>query len=471
MSGKTTKRQQHETKTVAVYTRISDDATGEEAGVSRQLDDCLREVRRHKSWKLHRPEPFEDNDLSASRYSRKRRPQYEAMIAAVERGEIDVIVAWHLDRLWRRPAELEHLIELAEAGRVLVVTLHGEYDLSDSDSRMMARVLVAVAAKASDDTSRRVKRAKQQALDDGRPMGNIAALGWVNGMTVDEGEAVYVRELTRRFLLGESKASMARWLNDEGVVGPQSGKPGTWTSQKVGVVLRSARNAGLATYQGEITGPAAWPVIVDREDFDAVRAILDDPARAGTPRRRTLLTGLVRCGLCGHRVNRTQAHGMPVLRCSKAVGTQNCGRVSIQPADLVEAYVVDRVLAVAPTLDPSRVGDAAELDAVHVEIARLEAKLAQLDDDYYRLDLMDRADWMRNRGPLRVQLDEAKRGLRARRPAVRGLSSLPERWPTMTPDQRRVAIADVVEHITIVPAGKGRRREFDSTRVKIKWRA
>ncbi len=168
------------------------------------------------------------------------------MIAAVERGEINVIVAWHLDRLWRRPAELEHLIELAEAGKVLIVTLHGEYDLSNDDNRLMARVLVAVAAKASDDTSRRVRRAKAAARDKGLPVGAVRALGWVDGMTVDEAGAVYVRELTRRFLTGESMTSLARWLNDEGVPGPQSGKPGQWRAASVSAVLRSPRNAGPA---------------------------------------------------------------------------------------------------------------------------------------------------------------------------------------------------------------------------------
>ncbi len=40
----------------------------------------------------------------------------------------------------------------------------------------------------------------------------------------------------------------------------------------------------------------------------------------------------------------------------------------------------------------------------------------------------------------------------------------------MTLDQRRAALADVIEHVTIVPVGKGR-RAFDTDRVQIKWRA
>jgi site-specific DNA recombinase len=55
---------------------------------------------------------YEDNDLSA--LSGRRRPGYEQLLADAKAGRINVIVAWHADRLTRQPIENEALIALVE---------------------------------------------------------------------------------------------------------------------------------------------------------------------------------------------------------------------------------------------------------------------------------------------------------------------------------------------------------------------
>src|SRR5207248_4484710 len=107
---------------------------------------------------------------NASAYSRKPRPRYEEMLAAVKAGQLDRIVVYNLDRLYRQPKELEEIIDLADQRRVSVVTCNnGDLGLGndESDGVFMARLLVNVANKASKDTSRRVRRAKQQAREKG----------------------------------------------------------------------------------------------------------------------------------------------------------------------------------------------------------------------------------------------------------------------------------------------------------------
>ena len=62
----------------AVYTRISQDATGQRAGVTRQLEDCEALADR-LGWEVtHR---YDDNDLSA--YSGRTRPGFEAVLKYV----------------------------------------------------------------------------------------------------------------------------------------------------------------------------------------------------------------------------------------------------------------------------------------------------------------------------------------------------------------------------------------------------
>ena len=58
-----------------MYTRISDDHTGEAARRARQLDDCQALADR-LGWEV--VERFDDNDISA--YNGKTRPGFEAML-------------------------------------------------------------------------------------------------------------------------------------------------------------------------------------------------------------------------------------------------------------------------------------------------------------------------------------------------------------------------------------------------------
>src|SRR6476620_6787515 len=146
------------TTRTAIYTRLSADHTGERLGVTRQLEDCLALAQR-LGWEVtHR---FDDNDLSA--FNGKTRPGFEALLDAMKRGEIDGLICWHTDRLYRSMKDLERLIAIAEANRVQIRTVQsGELDLSTSAGRMMARILGSVARAEGEHKGERQKRANAQ---------------------------------------------------------------------------------------------------------------------------------------------------------------------------------------------------------------------------------------------------------------------------------------------------------------------
>jgi DNA invertase Pin-like site-specific DNA recombinase len=78
-----------------------------------------------------------DNDISA--YSGKKRPGYIDLLERVKWGPTR-IVAWHVDRLYRRPRELEDLIDLVEHNPIVIETVKGGgFDLNTHEGRLMAR--------------------------------------------------------------------------------------------------------------------------------------------------------------------------------------------------------------------------------------------------------------------------------------------------------------------------------------------
>jgi len=171
-----------------IYARISDDANGEaEAVTKRQIPDCIRYCEEHGLDVLGDPEV--DNDLSASRYGRKVRPAYERVMERLRAGEAAVVVVWHLDRLYRQPRELEDLVTLAEQGKIEVRTLSGDYDLSNPEHVFMMRLMVNIAAKESDDKSRRITRKHQQLAEDGKPKGGQRGFGYDDNWNIVPAEA------------------------------------------------------------------------------------------------------------------------------------------------------------------------------------------------------------------------------------------------------------------------------------------
>jgi cytochrome P450 len=103
----------------AVYTRISQDATGQRAGGTRQLEDCEALADR-LGWEVtHR---YDDNDLSA--YSGPARPGFEAMLKAMADSEFGALICWHPDRLFKSMTDLERLIPIAADRQVLLRTVN-----------------------------------------------------------------------------------------------------------------------------------------------------------------------------------------------------------------------------------------------------------------------------------------------------------------------------------------------------------
>ena len=103
----------------AVYTRISQDGTGQRAGVTRQLEDCEALADR-LGWEVtHR---YGDDDLSA--HSGHTRPGFEAMLTALADSEFGAVICWHPDRLVRSVKDLERLIAIADGGRVQLRTVN-----------------------------------------------------------------------------------------------------------------------------------------------------------------------------------------------------------------------------------------------------------------------------------------------------------------------------------------------------------
>lgn len=447
-------------------------------GVARQLEDC-RKLAEDRGWPVGAE--YVDNDVSA--FSGKPRREYARMLADLASGDRDAVIVYNLDRLHRRPVELEEFVTLCESVGVRdVATVTADIDLGNDDGLFMARIFAAFAAKESGRKSARIRRKMLQNAQAGLPHGSARPFGYeADKITVRESEAAVVREMVDRYLAGQSLRSLTIWLNESQIT-PSVAK--SWQTSAVRQVLSSGRIAGLREHRGEVIGPAVWPAIITPAERDRVLARM--AARSVTKSRtaRTyLLSGLLRCRRCGNRLYSQARHSNPQNRvrryvCLKGPDHGGCGRLTVVAAP-VEELLTEAVLT---RLDSAQLADA--LAGKANADADVTALAAQVDTDQGRLDelaglyadgAITAREWIAARDPITERITAARRDIAAvtDTTAVFELvgtgGALRTEWDGLDLGRQQAIIKAVLDHAVIAPGTPGARR-LDIDRVAPIWR-
>jgi site-specific DNA recombinase len=502
----TTKKQ---TAKAVIYARISNDPKkaadgqpdadgerrtqrgGDGLGVERQEQDC-REIAEQNGWPV--TEVFADNDLSA--FSGKRRPRFEALLDAMKNGEVDALLCWHTDRLYRSMKDLERLIEIADVAGVSIRTVQGgDLDLSTSAGRMIARILGSVARQESEHMSERRVRANQQKAEQGKWQTANRAFGYTLDGQPREPEASEFRQAVVDVLAGKSIQGIAKSWNERGIKttladrerrNPHTGATfkvsGQWAAPSVRRLLVNPRYAGLKMHRGKEVGKGDWTALIDEDTHRGLVAYLSDPSRIKCTsfERKYLGTNLYRCG-------HDECEG-GLMKAAMPGGTTKTGRANRQS----RAYVCRKTAhvlrtgqpvddyVVATVLERLSRPDAHLLLETPVDLTGLQTKrtalVAKLDDfaAMFAKDEIDGAQLRRGTADVRAKLaklDTQLADATRTSPVAALLASgerLWERWEAMSVTQRAQAI-DEIAVVTILPCPKGLRR-FSSDFVTVKWR-
>jgi site-specific DNA recombinase len=460
------------TGSTLVYCRISDE-NSDGGGVDRQLEDCLTLARR-RGWPVDDADVYRDDGFSASRRARRRRPRFEAMLQRIAGDDVARVLVWNVDRLYRDPRDLLRLTDLTKRRVEVVTVMGGDLDLNSDDGVMRAGIMSYVAQREADAVSTRVKRQKDQRRQQGLPHGGRVPFGWSDMMTPDPDEAALLREAMTAVVRGASLTDLANRWNAAGV-SRHMGSTG-WSGGDVKRVLVAARHAGLVVENGEIAVDAegrelvaAWPAIVERDLWEACRSILAGRATgASVPRRRSWLTGVLRCGACGAQMTSSSSRGRRLWRCW--TGRGGCGEVSIG-ATPIEALITEALFEYVdgPELRAALTGrDDSRVLAIRAQLAEVDRRQRELVEAF-RGGESARAFRMASDA---LEADrhrlEAELGRASQRSPLEGFGdtrgALRAAWATMTTDQRRAVVLAAFGAVTTAPA-TGRGRRFDPTRV------
>ncbi len=304
-----------------------------------------------------------------------RRPQAAALLAALagpDRG-FDAIVIGEYERAFygSQYALMAPLFEhygvqlwMPEAGGR--VNFHAEGDeqmmlalgvqSKREITRTRIRVRTAMAAQAREQGRYLGGRPPYgYRLADAGPHPNKAHAAWgrrAQRLEPDPDTAPVVTWMFAQRRAGHSLARITRALNDAGIPCPSAADPGrnthragqAWTLGTVRAVLANPRYTGHQVWNRQPTShdlidpantglghrqaqrwaqPDGWiistrpshPALVSEEDFIKVQGIRAERGAGTADGRRYLLAGLLRCGICGRRLESCWANNRPAYRC------------------------------------------------------------------------------------------------------------------------------------------------------------
>ena len=264
-------------------------------------------------------------------------------------GRFDVLVLEGLDRLSRDQVDQEQVVRRLEHRGIRIVGVTDGYDSASGESRFVLRSMRGIVNETyRRDLPPKIRRGLSGQIERGFHAGGMSygyrsvavgmnERGEVDGFRLEivPEQAGIIREIFERYAAGESLQRIAADLNARGVRGPgrKTTKPSTWSvaalygTPKAGSGLLNnelyigryiwnrrewLKDPDDATRRVPRMRPRSeWKVaerpdlrIIDDATWAAVRQRMDAPRKKGGqrgrgPAPRTLLGGLLRCGVCG----------------------------------------------------------------------------------------------------------------------------------------------------------------------------
>jgi site-specific DNA recombinase len=411
----------------------------------------------------------QDLDQPGSRYER---PGFQAALEAVERGEADGIIVARLDRFARSVADAARAMQRLEAAKGVLIAVDLNMDTSTSGGRLMRNVLMALAEFELERVRENWAAAGSHAAARGVHVCRVAPVGYRKSgeegkgpLELDPDVAPVIRELFQRRGAGESWPSLCRFLDE------RLPRDTHWTKSTVyGLIARR-------TYLGEARGggvvnPDAHPPLVTRGEFEAAQQVKAD---GRYDRGGALLSGLLRCGGCGHTLTPMSngARGYKYYKCRKRYGDGLCERPAAISFLRAEGYIEQQFLAAVEAEPVAAAGKPAD-GSIEQALAALEAAERELSEyrDANLISVIGAEAFTAGLQKRQEAVDEAGRNLGQANTVspLAGIRDLRSAWPDLDLRERRQLLASVLDRAVVAPAPKAGKGAAVEDRVELVWR-
>ena len=311
---------------VALYARVS---TTRQAENDLSIPDQLRQL--HEWAKANGHLVVQEYVEPGASATDDKRPVFQKMIsdAMMKPPAFEAIIIHSLSRFFRDGIEFGVYERKLIKNKVRVISIT-QPTSDDAGGEMMRRIINLFDEHQSKEISKHVSRTMKENARQGYFNGSRPPFGYQavatdlagsrgrvkKKLAINEAEAGLVRQVFDWYLHGLDGRVMGckeigKHLSGKGL----SMRGSAWTLQKIHSMLSDPTYMGdyyfnMRDSKNKVMRPVEeWvktsiPAIIDAATFERVRAKREERAPSMTPPRRvsspTLLTGLLKCGVCGH---------------------------------------------------------------------------------------------------------------------------------------------------------------------------
>ena len=136
-------------KITGIYMRVS---TAQQSTAS-QKPDLQRWIDAQDPDKLGKVVWYRDKSTGTN----TDRPGWQKLQRAIDRGQVQRVVCWRLDRLGRSASDLCRLFDQLKAKKINLISLKESIDLKSAGGRLLANIMASVAAFETELRAERVK--------------------------------------------------------------------------------------------------------------------------------------------------------------------------------------------------------------------------------------------------------------------------------------------------------------------------
>lgn len=384
-----------------IYLRVSSDDQAQHGySLAAQRAACLE---RAKALGAQEITEYADEGVSGSVLDR---PGLTAMREAAGRGEIGLIVMYDPDRFARNLSHQLLVAEEIEQAGARLEFVNFEWK-NTAEGKLFYSLRGAIAEYEREKIRLRTISGRTQKARQGKLPFSVAPLGYrydpeTSQIAIVEGEAPLVRRIFADYLAGGTVNSIARDLTSEGI--PTRNGAAFWHRQVVRQILTNpvymgvyyanrhdhtgvGKGKGVRERGREEWIPVSVPALIDAESWTKVQEIIRR-RRAQWAKRGSiyLLSGLLRCGLCGQTMTgryggqrwRRQRRAQYTCARNGPGPRRSCGR-AVRAEDLDElvwGQVVEWLQNPARLVE--RVQPEANASLVEKEVARQEQDLERV---------------------------------------------------------------------------------------------
>jgi len=366
---------------VAIVTRISTDEVNQPYSLEAQAKGLEAFVASQPGQAItHR---FVDQASGAT----LERPGLQAALAAAKAGEFDVLLVYRIDRLTRSIVGLMTIVSELDAAGVALRSATEPIDTQGPVGRMLLQLLGIFAEFERGLLIDRITKGFERKAARGEWLGGPGPYGY----RLDSASKTLVPEPAEAAIVGAifakyteerlGAASLAHWLNDSG---HRSHHDRLWTNQTVLRVLRNPVYIGKIAHGDDLHDGKHEAIIEDRI-FARTLKVLDERAATSATLRPTtspyLLSGKLRCQVCGGAYVGTGAHGRNgfyryyVCRTRQKTGGRGCSSPRL-PADDLEDVITEALVSTYGDYDLLTQAARDAYALARDEQPRLEAELA-----------------------------------------------------------------------------------------------